>query len=145
MDTRPACDRLAVWTYEEAGEEIPHGDPSVTDAERPAAGRETIAARWQALLPGNRSRAAAQYAAAGLPQGQEAVRVWRPRDPAELRARLTEPPLAVWAEDDVLHVLWQGQAEEVLLGGGVQPRLWPVAGTGTCGRRRCGSAAWRKP
>ena len=52
----PAPDRLAVWTYEEAGEEIPHGDPSVTD--------------------------------------------------------------------------WQGQADEVWLGGGVQPRLWPVAGTG---------------
>ena len=36
----------------------------------------------------------------------------------------------MWAEDDVLHVLWQGQADEVRLGGGVQPRLWPVAGTG---------------
>jgi hypothetical protein len=57
MNARPARDRLAVWTYEEAGEEIPHGDPSVTDAERSAAGRDTITARWQALLPGNRSRA----------------------------------------------------------------------------------------
>jgi hypothetical protein len=57
------------------------------------------------------------------------VRVWQPRDPAGLRARLGEQPLAVWAEDDVLHVLWQGQAEEVMLGGGVQPRLWPVEGT----------------
>ena len=130
MNARPARDRLAIWTYEEAGEEIPHGDPSVTDAERSAAGRETIAARWQALLPGNRSRAAAQYAAGGLPEGQEVVRVWQPRDPAELRARLTEPPLVVWAEDSVLHVLWQGHAYEVRLGGGVQPRLWPVAGTG---------------
>lgn len=130
MSARPACDRLAVWTYEEAGEEIPGGDLSVTDAERAAAGRETIGARWQALLPGNRSRAAAQYAAGGLPEGQDVVRVWRLRDPAELRARLSEPPLAVWAEDDVLHVLWQGQADEVWLGGGVQPRLWPVAGTG---------------
>jgi hypothetical protein len=92
MSARPACDRLAVWTYEEAGEEIPGGDLSVTDAERAAAGRETIAARWQALLPGNRSRAAAQYAAGGLPEGQDVVRVWRPRDPAELRARLSEPP-----------------------------------------------------
>jgi hypothetical protein len=26
-----ARDRLAVWTYEEAGEEIPIGDPSVSD------------------------------------------------------------------------------------------------------------------
>jgi len=130
MSATPAPDRLAVWTYEEAGEEIPHGDPCVTDAERSAAGRETITARWQALLPGNRSRAAARYAAGGLPDDQDVMRVWQPRDPAGLRARLTEPPLAVWAEGDVLHVLWQGQADEVWLGGGVQPRLWPVAGTG---------------
>ena len=35
----------------------------------------------------------------------------------------------MWTEADVLHVLWQGQAAEVQLYGGVQPRLWPVAGT----------------
>jgi len=81
------------------------------------------------VLPGNRNRAASQYAAGGLPHGQDIVRVWQPRDPAELRARLTEPPLAVWSSGDVLHVLWQGQAAEVQLYGGVQPRLWPVAET----------------
>jgi hypothetical protein len=129
MRARPCCDRLAVSTYEEAGEEIPNGDPSVTDAERAAAGRETLAERFAALLPGNRSRAAAQYEAGGLPDGQDMARVWRPRDEAELRARLTEPPLAMWTEADVLHLLWQGQAAEVQLYGGVQPRLWPVAGT----------------
>jgi hypothetical protein len=53
MGARPDRDRLAVWTYVQAGEEIPHGDPSVTDAERSAAGRETIAARFQAPLPAN--------------------------------------------------------------------------------------------
>src|SRR5215831_14293899 len=58
------------------------------------------------------------------------VRVWLPRDPAALRARLGEDPLAAWAEDDVLHVLWRGTAEEVRLGAGVQPRLWPVEGAG---------------
>ena len=124
-----ARDRLAVWTYEEAGEEIPLGDPSVTDAERAAAGRETLAARREALRPANRSRAAAQYAAAGLPDGQDVMRVWRPRDPGGLRTRLGEQPLAVWAEGDILHVLWRGQAEEVQLGGGVQPRMWPVEAT----------------
>jgi len=124
----PAHDRLAVWTYHEYGEEIPQGDPSVTDAERAAAGRETVAARFQALLPGNRSRAAAQYAAGELPAGEDAVRVWRPRDPAVLYARLGGQPLAAWAEDDVLHVLWQGQAEQVQLGGGIQPQLWPAEG-----------------
>jgi enterochelin esterase-like enzyme len=130
MRARPGWDRLAVCTYEEAGEEIPNGDPSVTDAERAAAGRETLAERFAALLPGNRSRAAERYTAGGLPDGEDVARVWRPRDPAELRARLTEPPLAIWSEEDVLHVLWQGQADEVQLYGGVQPRLWPVEGTG---------------
>jgi hypothetical protein len=62
----------------------------------------------RAILPANRSRAAAQFAAGGLPDGQDVMRVWRPRDPAGLRARLGEQPLAVWAEDDDLHVLWQG-------------------------------------
>jgi enterochelin esterase-like enzyme len=129
MRARPDRDRLSVWTYEQAGERIPNGDPSVTDAERAAAGRETLAERFAALLPDNRRRAAAQYTAGGLPDGQDIVRVWQPRDPAELRARLTEPPLAVWSSDDVLHVLWQGRAAEVQLYGGVQPRLWPVEGT----------------
>jgi enterochelin esterase-like enzyme len=54
--------------------------------------------------------------------------VWRPRDPAALRTRLGQAPLAAWAEDDILHVLWQGHADEVHLGGGVQPRLWPAEG-----------------
>src|SRR5215475_9226404 len=81
MDGRPARDRLAVWTYAEHGEEIPGGDPSVTDAER-----------WQALLPGNRSRAAAQCSA-GLPDGEDMARVWLQRDPAALRARLGGAPL----------------------------------------------------
>jgi enterochelin esterase-like enzyme len=119
-----------VWTYEEHGEEIPNGDPSVTDAERAAAGRETLAERWQAVLPGNRTRAAERYSAGGLPDGQDIVRVWRPRDPATLRARLGEAPLAVWSEDDVLDVLWRGDAERVELGSGVQLRLWPVEGAG---------------
>jgi enterochelin esterase-like enzyme len=125
----PARDRLAVWTYVEHGEEVPLGNLSVTDAERAAAGRETLAELWQAVLPGNRSRAAEQYAAGGLPDGQEAVRVWRPRDPAELRSRLGAAPLAVWSDGDVLDVLWRGDAEQVELRSGVQLRLWRVEGT----------------
>ena len=129
MRVGPDRDRLAVWTREEAGEQIPSGNPWVTDAERAAAGRETLAGRFARLLPDNRRRAAAQYEAGGWPDGQDMVRVWRPRDPAELRARLTDPPLAAWSSGDVLHVVWQGQAAEVQLYGGVQPRLWPVEGT----------------
>jgi enterochelin esterase-like enzyme len=123
-------DRLAVWTYVQAGEEVAAGDPSVTDAERAAAGRETLEALRESILPENRSRAAAQYAADALPEGEDVMRVWRPRDPAGLRDRLgSAQTLAVWAEDDVLDMLWRGQASEVQLAGGVQPRMWPVEGT----------------
>jgi enterochelin esterase-like enzyme len=123
-------DRLAVWTYVQAGEEVAAGDPSVTDAERAAAGRETLEALRESILPENRSRAGAQYAADAVPEGEDVMRVWRPRDPAGLRDRLgSAQTLAVWAEDDVLDVLWRGQASEVQLAGGVQPRMWPVEGT----------------
>jgi len=91
MRAMPGCDRLAVWTYEEAGEEIPQGDPWVTDAERAAAGRETLAERFAAVLPANRRRAAERYTAGGLPDGEDVARVWQPRDPAELRARAPRP------------------------------------------------------
>jgi len=67
---------------------------------------------------------------AGLPDGEDMVRVWLQRDPAALRARLGEAPLVAWAEDDVLHVLWQGTADQVTLTAGVQPQLWPVEGAG---------------
>jgi hypothetical protein len=125
---QPALDPLAVSTFVEAGEEIACGDPSVTDAERAAAGRENLAERSRALLAANRRRAAAQYAAGGLPDDHDVLRVWRPRDPAALRERLGGVPLTAWAEDDILHVLWQGRADEVQLAAGVQPRLWPVDG-----------------
>jgi enterochelin esterase-like enzyme len=123
---QPAADPLAVWTFVQAGEEIAAGDPSVTDQQRAAAGRQTVAERSRALLEPNRRRAVERYAAGGLPDGEDMVRVWCPRDPASLRVRLGEGPLAVWAEDDILHVLWQGQADEVQLVAGLQPRLWPV-------------------
>ena len=113
-----------------AGEEIAFSGPYVSDAQRAAAGRETVAARMRTLLPGNRQRAAAAYAVGGLPDGAEVLRVWSPRDPAELRGRLGDGHFAVWAEDDVLHVLWRGEAEQVVLGGGVHAAMWPVDGDG---------------
>ncbi len=129
MGSPAASDPFAVWTYTEAGEEIADGHLSVTDAQRAAAGRETLAERSAALRPVNRARAAGQHAAGALPEGRDVMRVWRPRPPTELRSRLTEPPLAVWAEGDILHVLWQGKADEVWLSSGIQLPLWPVEGT----------------
>jgi len=121
-------DRLAVWDWEGQGERVATGDWLVTDAERAAAGRETVTARFLALLPANRERAARRYADGGLPDGEELVRVWCPRDPAALEARLAGKDLAAWPEGDVLHVLWRGAASRASLASGIQLPLWPVDG-----------------
>ena len=121
-------DRFWVGESEQHGERIVAGDWLVTDAERAAAGRETVTARFLALLPANRERAARQYADGGLPDGEELVRVWCPRDAAALEARLGDGCLAAWAEDDVLHVLWRGEATRASLASGIHVPLWPVAG-----------------
>jgi enterochelin esterase-like enzyme len=122
------ADPFAVRTMTSCGEEIAFSDPYVSDEQRAAAGRETVAERMRALLPANRRRAEAAYAAGGLPDGLEVVRVWCPRDAAGLRERLGDSRYVLWAEDDVLHVLWRGAAEQVMLGGGVQVPMWPVEG-----------------
>jgi enterochelin esterase-like enzyme len=119
-------DPLAVRTIVVAGEEVAYSDPYVSDAERAAAGRETVAERTRALLAGNRQSAAERYAAGGLADGQEVLRVWCARDPAELRDRLGSGRRAIWAEGDVLHVLWRGDADQVTLGGGISAPMWPV-------------------
>jgi enterochelin esterase-like enzyme len=124
----PGRDRLAVWEWEGQGERFATGDWLVSDAERAAAGRETVTARFRALLPANRERARRQYADGGLPDGADLVRVWCPRDTAALEARLGDKTLAAWAEDDVLHVLWRGEASRAALGNGIQMPLWPVDG-----------------
>jgi enterochelin esterase-like enzyme len=129
MGGKTDADPFAVRTMTSCGEEIAFSDPYVSDEQRAAAGRETVAERMQALLPENRRRAAAAYAAGALPDGQEVLRVWCPRDAAGLRERLGDSRYMLWAEDDILHVLWRGTAEQVVLSGGIQVPLWPVEGT----------------
>jgi enterochelin esterase-like enzyme len=121
-------DRLAVWDWEDQGERVATGDWLVTDTERAAAGRETINARFLALLPANRERAARRYADGGLPDGEDLARVWCPRDATALETRLAGKDLAAWAEDDVLHVVWRGEAVRASLAAGIQLPLWPVDG-----------------
>ena len=126
---RPAeADPLAIRIRFEAGQEVAWGEPSVTDEERAAAGRETLAKRRMLLLPANRRRAL-ENRSSGLPEGQQMLRVWSPRHEASLRERLGDESLAVWAEGDILHVLWQGQADSAHVGGGVHFWLWPVEGS----------------
>jgi enterochelin esterase-like enzyme len=129
MGGKTDADPFAVRTMTSCGEEIAFSDPYVSDEQRAAAGRETVAGRMRALLPVNRRRAAAAYAAGGLPDGQEVLRVWCPRDAAALRERLGDSRYVLWAEDDILHVLWRGTAEQVVLSGGVQVPMWPVEDT----------------
>ena len=50
------ADPFAVRTMRSCGEEIAFSDPYVSDAQRAAAGRETVAERMRALLPDNRRR-----------------------------------------------------------------------------------------
>jgi hypothetical protein len=133
MGGKTDADPFAVRTMTSCGEEIAFSDPYVSDEQRAAAGRETVAERMRALLPVNRRRAAAAYAAGGLPDGQEVLRVWCPRDAAALRERLGDSRYVLWAEDDILHVLWRGTAEQVMLSGGVQVPMWPVEGTCVAG------------
>jgi enterochelin esterase-like enzyme len=121
-------DRLAVLVVTVGGEQVAHGHPGVTDAERVAAGRETLAARTAAVIDRNRSDAALRFGRP-LPADRNHVRVWRPRDPEPLRGHLSAEDLAVWAEDGVLHVLFRGTATGVDVYGGIGAQLWPVAGT----------------
>jgi enterochelin esterase-like enzyme len=121
-------DRLAVWDWEDDGERVAAGDWLVSDAERAAAGRETITGRFLALLPENRERAARRHADGRLSDGEKAARVWCPRDVAALEARLADEDFTAWSEGDVLHVLWRGEADRAHLSGGIQVPLWPVDG-----------------
>ncbi|WP_066361130.1 alpha/beta hydrolase [Herbidospora mongoliensis] len=121
------ADRLDVWTYELDGELETNYHFDVTDEERAAAGRETVVQHQRALIPANKARAAENWAGK-LPPEAEIRRVWTPRDPAELRARLGDDELIAWDEDDVLHVVWRGVGDQPRLGSGMQFALWPVEG-----------------
>lgn len=107
---------------------VAHGAVTLADYSRRVPDDTTT--DWRTRLPAERDRAARQYLAGGLPDGEDTARVWQPRDVAGLRARLGRATVAAWSEQDVLHVLWRGEADEVQLAGGVQPQLWPVDGAG---------------
>ncbi|GIH29667.1 hypothetical protein Aph01nite_79770 [Acrocarpospora phusangensis] len=75
-----------------------------------------------------RREAAERYDSA-LPDGVNVMRVWTPRDPDSLRKRLGDDNLAVWADDETLHIVWRGTADQVDLAGGIGIGLWPVEDT----------------
>lgn len=120
-------DRLALGEYESDGElRVGVADLHVTDAERRAAGVETLAAAERRLRRSNRRRARAcwETRASPLPDGAQLRRVWRPRPLAELRERLGNAGAAIWSEGDVLEFLYRGAAERVHCSSGVQLEMW---------------------
>ena len=121
-------DKLLVWTYVDGDEDVACGEPDVSDDDRRAAGRPTLAELTRECRTRNRERAVERGRIPDLPDGLEFARVWTPRDPAELHRHVQTDDLAVWAEDDVLHLLWRGTAAQVDVGGGIQKSLWPVVG-----------------
>src|ERR1700730_7718930 len=110
----------------------PSGRESKEARRSPSASRSSLT-RSGRRPAGRRSRNARGHClratAATPPDADEVTRVWCPRDPGALRSRLANAALAVWAEDDVLHVLWRGHAEQVHLASGAQVPMWPVPGS----------------
>jgi hypothetical protein len=52
------------------------------------------------------------------------VRVWRPRPLDDLRARLGGERARIWAEGDILEVLWRGDTDRLECSGGLQYPFW---------------------
>jgi hypothetical protein len=121
-------DRLAVQVITIDGERAPNGDPYVTDAERRGAGVETERDVRRRLRPGNRRLARSRYERRDdpLPADVPLWRIWRPRDPAELRARLGDERSVRWTDGDVLELLWRGNADDVACIGAIQLPFWRV-------------------
>lgn len=113
------------------------GDWTVTDAERAAAGYETVAARQATLDAGNRARAAQAWSErhAPLPPDVQMVRVVPPAAPPAPPSpgAVESGGLAVEADGDVVFVRWAGEAEAADLVGSIQLPLW---------RRDDGAPGW---
>src|SRR5262245_51331641 len=78
--------------------------PTVTERRMPTA------AEHLAYVDENRRRAAHANDHPELVPVEGAQRVWSPRPVAEVLERLGSSSLAVWAESDVLHILWRGHS-----------------------------------
>lgn len=97
---------------------MPIIDGTVGDAERTALGLPSLAETQLELEVENRHRAE-QRAAAPLPEGVQIRRIWRRWSPDQLLARGP-----VFMENDDLTFVYEGDADEVRLVGGLPMQLW---------------------
>lgn len=119
---RRALPKFGVNHWEHDGElMMPVIDGSVTDAERRALGLPSLAEVKVELELENRTRAEAVFRT-GLPDDAQVRRVWRKWATAEL---LRHQP--VWRDGDDLTLIYEGEAEEVRLIGGLQMPMWRIA------------------
>jgi enterochelin esterase-like enzyme len=121
-------DRLSLLEMTVDGERVAAEalDASVTDAERAAAGRETLRHARRRLLRTNRRLAQRRWETreAPLPLGSEFVRVWRARPLDDLCARLGGERARIWADGDILEALWRGNTDRLECAGGLQYPFW---------------------
>ena len=104
-------------------------DSVATDEERATLGLEPLAAHRRSIADHNR-RAAAQLAeSAGLPPDADVRRVWRDDDAAELLRLRDAAGGPVWREGEDLVFVWESDADEVRLAGGLHVPLWRLDGS----------------
>ena len=101
-------------------------DPSVTDADRSAAGVRTLAEVVAEAKVENLRRARDAATRSDMADGTVIERVWRDPSPADLAARLGEAPHHLWIDGNELVLLCRSSAREVLVGGGFEMPLWRV-------------------
>lgn len=121
--------RYGTLTYVRHGEKVLQPvDTEVNDEERRALGLPTLVEIETEIAENNRRLAEDLARTTGLPDGTELRRVWRDEDPSVLLARRQEVG-PVWRDGDELVFVWQAEAAEVILAGGLQMPLWPLPGS----------------
>lgn len=104
-------------------------DPTVTDAEREAAGLPTLHDTYAAVSEENRVRARAAAERSHLPDGVQIERVWRDPPADELERRLMGDGPTLWTSGGELTVAVRTRASFVYVLGGFELPLWRAEGS----------------
>lgn len=117
--------RYGTLVYVRHGEKVLQPvDPMASDEERAQLGLESLAALRQQIAAHNHRLAVDLAATTGLPDGVDVRRVWRDDIPAELLRQRDTGGAPVWRDGEDLVFVWESEAEEVSLTGGLQLPLW---------------------
>lgn len=104
-------------------------DPTVSDADRSAAGLPTLQDTYAAVVDENLRRVAEASRRQTLPPGVQIERVQPEHSTADLERRLAGERAAVWAEGDELTVALRTKAAFGYVASGFEMPLWPTAGS----------------